>query len=176
MILRELEIPGAYVVELERLGDERGFFARSFCEQEFATEGIDVRMVQSNISFNRRHGTLRGLHYQAKPFEEDKLVRCTMGSAWDVIVDLRTESPMVTRWVAQTLSAENRRALFVPRGCAHGFLTLEDDTEIFYQMSEYYKPEAARGVAWDDPAFGIEWPEAPAVVSERDASYPRFSY
>lgn len=175
MIFRQLEIPGAYVVELDRHEDERGFFARSFCEREFAAQGIDVRMVQSNISFNRRRGTLRGLHYQAVPFEEAKLVRCTRGAAWDVLVDLRPVSPTVTRWVAHTLSADNGRALFVPEGCAHGFLTLEDETELFYQMSEYYHPDAARGVAWDDPAFAIEWPEEPTIVSERDASYAPFS-
>lgn len=175
MIFRQLEIPGAFVVELERHEDERGFFARSFCESEFADHGLELRMVQSNISFNRYRGTLRGLHYQAAPFEEDKLVRCTRGAAWDVVVDLRTESPTVTRWAAETLTADNRRGLFVPKGCAHGFLTLEDSTEVFYQMSEYYHPDAARGVAWDDPAFGIVWPEEPEIISERDASYPRFT-
>lgn len=175
MIFRETPIPGAFVVEPERIEDERGFFARTWCEREFREHGLDPRLAQCSVSFNRRAGTLRGMHYQAAPHGEAKLVRCTMGAIYDVVVDLRPDSPAFRRWTAVELSARNRRMLYIPQGLAHGFQTLEPDTEVFYQISEFYHPESARGVRWNDPAFGIEWPEAAErVLSDRDAGYPDF--
>jgi dTDP-4-dehydrorhamnose 3,5-epimerase len=168
-------LPGAFLIEPERLPDGRGYFARTWCRREFAVAGIDCDWVQCNTSFNPRRGTLRGLHYQAPPWEEDKLVRCTRGAAWDVLVDLRPDSPTYLRWAAFELSAANGRALFVPRGLAHGFQTLADDTELFYQMSAYYHPEAARGLRWDDSALGIPWPACPErFISPRDQAFPEF--
>lgn len=165
-------IAGAFIVELELLEDERGCFARSFCRDEFVAHGLDPAVVQCNISFNHRRGTLRGLHYQVKPHEEAKLVRCTQGAIWDVIVDLRENSPTRYRWFAAELAAENRRALYIPHGLAHGFQTLTDNSEVFYQMSEFYHPESACGVRWDDPVIGITWPVDNPVLSPRDKSYP----
>ena len=164
-------LAGAYLIELEQLDDERGFFARSFCQNEFKAHGLDPVVAQCNVSFNRRRGTLRGLHYQAAPHAEAKLVRCTRGAVWDVIVDLRKGSLTVRQWHAAELTAENRRALYVPAGFAHGFQTLADDTEVLYQMSEFYHPESARGVRWDDPALGIDWPVPDPILSNRDRSY-----
>ena len=173
MTFRETAIEGVWVVEPERYEDERGFFARTWDFDEFAERGLNSRLVQCSISFNRRRGTLRGMHYQAAPHEEAKLVRCTAGC------DLRrrastsgTESATFRRWVGTELSAENRLALYVPEGCAHGFLTLTDDSEVAYQISELHAPDAARGVRWNDPAFGIEWPGEVLVINERDRSYP----
>lgn len=168
-------IPGAWIVDIEPRVDERGFFARSWCRDEFARHGLDARLVQCNVSFNRRRHTLRGMHFQCPPYEEPKLVRCTRGRMWDVVVDLRRDSPTYCRWHAVELTADNRRALFVPVGCAHGFLTLEDDTEVLYQMGEAYHPEAARGVRWNDAAFGITWPTDAPLLSDKDASYPDFT-
>ena len=165
---------GAYLIELDPIRDERGFFARSWCRNEFAEHGLDPDLVQCNISFNKTKGTLRGLHYQAQPHAEAKLVRCTRGAIHDVIVDLRPDSPTFKSWLAVELSADNRYMLYVPAGFAHGFQTLADDTEVFYQMSEYHYPDCARGVRWDDPAFAIAWPVANVIMSERDRSYPRF--
>jgi len=159
-------------VEPELLEDERGSFARSFCQGEFRAHGLDPVIAQCNISFNKRRGVLRGLHYQVKPHEEAKLVRCTRGAIWDVIVDLREGAPTRYRWFATELTADNRRALYIPRGFAHGFQTLADNSEVFYQMSEFYHPESARGVRWNDPKIGIAWPLADPVVSPRDRSYP----
>ncbi|CAN5828738.1 MAG: dTDP-4-dehydrorhamnose 3,5-epimerase [Gemmatimonadetes bacterium] len=174
MIFRETRLPGAYVIEPERIEDERGFFARSWCEREFRAHGLNPRLVQCNLSFNRYRGTLRGMHYQAAPHPEAKLVRCTMGRIHDVIVDLRPESPTFREWVAVELSAGNRRMLYVPEGFAHGFQTLEDESEVFYQMSQYYHAELARGVRWDDPAFGIAWPLPVQALSARDSAYADF--
>ncbi len=174
MKLTETSLPGAWIVEPERLEDERGFFARTFCRREFRDRGLDPDLVQCSVSYNRWSGTLRGMHYQAPPHAEGKLVRCTAGAVWDVILDLRPDSPSYLKHVALRLDADNRLAVYVPRGVAHGFLTLADDSELFYQMSVYFEPEAARGVRWDDPAFGIEWPAPPARISERDAGYPDF--
>ena len=168
-------IPGVVVVDIEPLEDERGFFARSFCAEEFADQGLTTRFVQTNIAFNAGRGTLRGLHYQAAPKPEPKLVRCSRGALFDVAVDLRPESPAYGCWTGHELSAANRRALHIPEGCAHGLLTLEDDTEAFYLMGAAYDPACARGVRWNDPAFAIEWPFAPLVISERDAAYPDFA-
>jgi dTDP-4-dehydrorhamnose 3,5-epimerase len=170
-----LGIPGAYVVELEPVADERGFFARAWCDAEFAAHGIEARLTQCSVSFNRREGTLRGMHYQRPPHEESKLVRCTRGAVRDVIVDLRRDSPACRRWEGVDLSADNRRAVFVPPGVAHGFLTLADDTEVFYQIAGEYEPGSAAGVRWNDPAFGIHWPAAVRVISDRDRDYPDFA-
>lgn len=165
-------IPGAYLVEIERLADERGFFARSWCHDEFARHGLNARLAQCNISYNKQRGTLRGLHYQGEPFAEAKLVRCTMGAIYDVILDLRRDSSTFGRWEAFELSAANRRMLYIPEGVAHGFQTLEDDSEVFYQMSADYHPECAMGARWDDPAFAIKWPVPDPVVSARDQAFP----
>ncbi|MGH2454202.1 MAG: dTDP-4-dehydrorhamnose 3,5-epimerase [bacterium] len=175
MIFTETALRGAAIVEPEPLGDERGFFARTWSQAQFEGRGLNARVVECSISFSRRRGTLRGLHYQAEPFAETKLVRCTMGAVYDVIVDLRRESPTFARWVGVELSAENRRLLYVPEGFAHGFLTLTDDCEVCYQISQHHVPEAARGVRWDDPAFGIVWPSAPTLISERDRRFPDFA-
>ncbi len=174
MFFQKTKLGGVIEVCLDRKIDERGFFARSWCREEFEEAGLDSRLVQCSISYNERKGTLRGMHYQAAPFAEIKLVRCTRGEICDVILDLRADSPTFKQWVAVTLSSENRNMVYIPDGCAHGFLTLADDSEVFYQMSEYYHPEVARGVRWDDPAFGIEWPEKVAVISERDRTLPDF--
>ena len=170
----ETPLKGAFVIELEPVVDERGYFARSWCQREFGEHDLDTRFVQCNTSYNRRRGTLRGMHYQAPPYEEVKLVRCTAGAIFDVVVDLRPSSRTYCRWFGKQLSARNGLMMYVPKGFAHGFLTLEDDSEVFYQISEYYRPEAARGMRWDDPAFGIGWPVAPTAISERDAKYASF--
>jgi dTDP-4-dehydrorhamnose 3,5-epimerase len=174
MIFHETEIAGVHVVEPEQHQDERGFFARTWSGEEFRLRGLTDRVVETSVSFNRRQGTLRGLHYQVAPHEEAKLVRCTAGSIFDVAVDLRPSSPTVTAWVGVELSAENRLALYVPEGCAHGFLTLVDDVEVSYQISAPHAPDAARGVRYDDPAFEIVWPGRIAVINERDRMYPDF--
>ena len=159
MTFQETNLAGVVEVRLDLRCDERGFFARSWCEKEFVNHGLNPRLVQCSVSFNVRKGTLRGIHYQDQPFPEAKLVRCTQGAIYDVAVDLRPQSPTFKQWFGAVLSAENRHMLYIPEGCAHGFLTLQDDTEVFYQMSEFYHPESARGVRWDDPAFQIVWPE-----------------
>jgi len=176
MIFIETKLQGAFIIEPEKLEDERGFFARTWCQQEFAAHGLNPGLMQCNISFNRHRGTLRGMHYQAAPHAEAKLVWCTRGGVYDVIIDLRASSPTFTHHSAVTLTAQNHTMLYVPEGCAHGFQTLEDDTEVFYQMSALYAPSSARGVRWDDPAFGIQWPPATRIISERDRSYPDFSF
>lgn len=168
------DLAGAYVVEPEKMEDERGFFARTFCRDEFAAHGLHPAFLQCNVSFNVRRGTLRGMHFQEKPHEEAKLVRCTRGAIYDVIVDIRRKSPTFKRWAAFELTAENRKMLYVPEGFAHGFQTLEDSCEVFYQMSEMYHPGLAHGVRWNDPAFGIRWPVADPFVSQRDAHYADF--
>jgi dTDP-4-dehydrorhamnose 3,5-epimerase len=162
------------IVDVEPHVDGRGLFARTFCEAEFAAAGLPTRFVQSSVSFNTRRGTLRGLHYQAPPKPEAKLVRCTRGTIHDVVVDLRPSSATFLRWISVELTAENRRALYIPGGCAHGFQTLTDDAEVLYLMTEFYAPELARGVRWNDPVFGVEWPIADPRLSERDATYPDF--
>ncbi|MDQ3604623.1 MAG: dTDP-4-dehydrorhamnose 3,5-epimerase [Gemmatimonadota bacterium] len=174
MIFTGTRLQGAFIIEPERIGDERGFFARTWCEREFRMHGLNPRLVQCNVSFNRKKGTLRGMHYQAEPHGEAKLVRCTMGSIYDVIIDTRPESSTFRQWIAVELTAENRKMLYVPEGFAHGFQSLEDETEVFYQMSEFYVADSAHGVRWDDPAIGIKWPEAERIISERDAGYPDF--
>jgi dTDP-4-dehydrorhamnose 3,5-epimerase len=170
----ETRLAGAFLIDLEPQSDERGFFARSYCEREFAAHGLATRFPQENLSFNARTGTLRGMHYQAAPHRETKVVRCVSGAIHDVIVDLRAGSPTRFSWIGVDLTSKNRRALYVPTGFAHGFLTLERDTEVLYQMGEFYVAEAARGFRWDDPHFGIRWPASPVVVSERDRTQPDF--
>jgi dTDP-4-dehydrorhamnose 3,5-epimerase len=172
MKLLPTPLAGAWLIDLERHEDERGYFARAWCEHEFAAHGIPMRVAQCNVSFNRRRGTLRGMHYQAAPHAEAKIVRCPRGAIYDVILDLRPGSPTFRKWFAAELTAENQRMMFVPEGFAHGLQTLVDDTEVFYLMSEFFHPDAARGVRWDDPAFGIEWPIADPVLSERDRNFP----
>ena len=174
MIFQETTLKGAFVIEPERRHDERGFFARTWCQREFAAEGLLPEWVQCNISFSRQRGTLRGMHYQAAPYEEAKLVRCTMGAIYDVIIDLRPESPTFRQWLGVELTAGNRRMLFIPQGFAHGFQTLTHDTEVFYQMSQFYAPEYGRGVRWDDPAFQVSWPAEKRIISERDRGFPDF--
>lgn len=174
MIFRPTPVPGVVVVEPERHADERGFFARTYCADEFRANGLDPQLAQCSTSFNTRAGTLRGLHYQVEPFSEVKLVRCTMGAIYDVVVDLRPESPTYCQWIGTELTAENGRMVYVPKRCAHGFLTLVDSSEVLYQISEPYRPEAGAGVRWDDPSFGVRWPGTPIVMADRDASFPDF--
>jgi dTDP-4-dehydrorhamnose 3,5-epimerase len=174
MNFQQLAIPGLAMVAIEPTHDERGFFARSFCAEEFRAAGLLSEVVQCSISFNTRRLTLRGLHYQVEPFSDPKLVRCTRGRLFDAVVDLRPESPTYCGWAGVELAAADHCALHVPRGCAHGFLTLEDATEVFYMMSAPQVPDAARGVRWNDPRFGIAWPAMPELISERDAAYPDF--
>lgn len=187
MIFTETKIKGAYIIDIEKLKDERGFFARSWCQKEFEAHGLNSRLVQCNISFNLKKGTLRGMHYQAAPYEEAKLVRCIRGSIYDVIIDIRPSSDSYCNWIGVELTAPgskpqalpsqlkaNYRMLYIPEGFAHGFLTLEDNSEVFYQMSEFYSPDHARGFRWNDSAFGIEWPSDVNVLSDRDRSYLDF--
>jgi len=174
MIFHATKLPGVFEIDLEEKTDERGFFARTWCRQEFEAHGLNPNVVQCNVSFNRQKGTLRGLHYQAAPHAEAKLVRCTRGAIYDVALDLRTDSGSYKKWVGAELTDEKRNMLYIPEGCAHGFLTLADDTEVFYQMSNFYAPDAGRGVRWNDPAFQITWPGSIEVISERDRNYPDF--
>lgn len=175
MRFTETKLRGAFIIEPEPIEDERGFFARTWCRREFEAHGLNPQLVQCNISLNKKKGTLRGMHYQEAPHEEAKLVRCTRGAIYDVIIDLRPSSPTFKEWVPVVLTAESRCMLYVPEGFAHGFQTLEDSTEVFYQMSEFYVPECAKGVRWDDAAFNIEWPADKRIVSARDRQYPDFS-
>jgi dTDP-4-dehydrorhamnose 3,5-epimerase len=175
MIFTETTLKGAFVVDPEPVQDERGMFARTWCQKEFEVQGLSVRWVQSSISVNNRRGTMRGMHYQAAPNEEVKLVCCTVGAIYDVIVDLRPVSPTYGQHVGITLTAGNRRAVYIPRQFAHGFLTLEDNSEVSYRMSEFYTPASARGFRWDDSAFDIKWPEPIVVMSERDRAWPTFT-
>lgn len=174
MIFTETPLPGAYLIDLEKRGDERGFFARAFCQNEFAARGLATRFVQVNESLSAQRGTLRGMHYQLAPKAETKLVRCIRGRLHDVILDLREGSPTFGRSFGAELSAENRRMMYVPRGFAHGFVTLDDDTEAFYFVDEFYAPDRERGIRWDDPRFAIAWPMQPVVLSDKDRSHRDF--
>jgi dTDP-4-dehydrorhamnose 3,5-epimerase len=174
MLFQETPIPGAWLIEPQRIEDERGFFARSWCADEFQRHGLSSRLVQCNISYNRLRGTWRGLHFQIAPHQEEKLVRCTQGAIYDVLVDLRPASTTYLRSTSFELTAANRRQLYIPAGIAHGFLTLSDDTELLYQMSQFHEPTSARGLRWDDPAISIELPEPVKVISLRDRNYPDF--
>ena len=176
MIVTETELPGAHVIDLEPVEDPRGFFARAWSDEELAERGLETRIAQCNVSLTKRRGTVRGMHFQRPPHEEAKFVRCTRGGLYDVIVDLRPDSAAFRRWIGVELSQDNRRTLYVPRGFAHGFQTLVDDTEVFYMISEPYAPEAAGGVRWDDPALGIVWPLGdPTEISDRDRGWPDFT-
>jgi dTDP-4-dehydrorhamnose 3,5-epimerase len=174
MIFTETVLKGAFIIDVEPVEDERGLFARTWCQREFEAQRLKVTWVQNNLSFNHKTGTLRGMHYQVAPHEEIKLVRCTAGSIYDVIVDLRPDSPTFRQHVGVTLSAGNRRALYIPQSFAHGFQTLSDHTEVFYHMSAFYEPSAARGFRWDDPTFNIEWPETLTVIADKDRAWPPF--
>ena len=175
MIFKPTELPGAYLIEMEKHEDARGYFARTFCAAEFAAQGLETRILQCSVSFSRKKGTLRGMHYQMAPFEEVKLVRCSRGAIVDVIIDLRRESPAFKRNFAIRLDEQSGTMVYVPAGFAHGFQTLEDDTEVLYEMSQVYSAEHARGVRWNDPAFGISWPEAERTILDRDRNYPDFT-
>lgn len=174
MIFSETPLPGLYVVDVERIEDERGFFARTYCRDQFSAHGLTPPLCQQSVSSNARRGTLRGLHFQAAPHEEDKLVRCTAGGIFDVAVDIRSSSATYRHWYGTQLTARNHRALFIPKGFAHGFLTLSDNTEVLYMVSVLHAPMHSRGLRWNDPAFAIEWPALPQVISERDASFAAF--
>lgn len=174
MIFKETKLKGAFIIEPERLEDERGLFARTFCQKEFKKYGLNFSIVQCNISFNKKKGTLRGMHYQVAPHEEAKIVSCIRGAIYDVIIDLRKDSPTYCKWFAVKLTVENYKMFYIPKGFAHGFQTLEDDTMVFYQMSEFYHPECAQGARWNDPAFGIEWPVSVKIISEKDLGYKDF--
>lgn len=174
MIFRQTSLPGAWVLEPERFVDERGFFARTYCRTDFAERGLEPAVAQCSVSYNHRRGTVRGLHFQIAPHEEVKLVRVTRGALWDVIVDLRAGSPTFRQHFGIVLSANAGNQLYIPKGMAHGFQTLKDGTEVSYQISELYAPEAARGFRWDDPAFAIPWPELVTVISEKDRNLPLF--
>jgi dTDP-4-dehydrorhamnose 3,5-epimerase len=175
IILKETKLKGAFVIEPEKFEDVRGFFARSFSQQEFREQGLRTEFVEAGISFNVRKHTVRGMHYQMKPHTQAKLVRCTRGAIYDVIIDMRPDSPTYKQWFPQELTAENRSTLYIPEHFAHGFQTLEDGSEVFYQLSECYSPGSEHGFRWDDPAFGIQWPVTEGIIiNERDRSYPDF--
>jgi len=172
VIFTPLKLPGTFAIELEQKSDERGFLARCWCDQEFRSQGIALSLAQASTALSYARGTLRGLHYQAAPYEEDKLIRCTRGAAYVVVADPRRGSPTWGKWLAVELTADNRRMIFIPKGYAQGYQTLKDDTELFYQMSQVYVPEAARGIRYDDPSFAIAWPMQATSISERDRNWP----
>ena len=175
MIFTETKLPGAYLIDIEKRGDQRGFFARAWCRKEFEAHGLTPHVVQANISLSKWKGTLRGMHYQVAPYAEAKSVRCIRGAIYDVIIDLRPDSPTYMQWLGVELTAENYRMLYVPEGFAHGFQTLVDNTEVTYLVSQFYTPEAEGGARYDDPAFGIEWPLEVQIISDKDKSWPNYS-
>jgi dTDP-4-dehydrorhamnose 3,5-epimerase len=175
MIFEETKLKGAFIVDIKRLEDERGFFARTYCHKEFSEHGMMFGVLQTNMSTNRVKGTLRGMHYQKNPYQETKFVRCIKGALYDVIVDLRPESPTYKEWIGVELSEDNQRAIFVPKDFAHGFITLIDDTTIFYMASQFYTPGAESGIRWNDPALRIEWPVKPQIISVKDSSWNDFA-
>jgi dTDP-4-dehydrorhamnose 3,5-epimerase len=174
MIFTETKLKGAYIIDVKRIEDERGFFGRSYCEKEFEEYGLNTNIVQTNVSYNKKKGTLRGMHMQITPYEETKLVRCTRGAIYDVIIDMRENSDTYKQWIGVELTADNYRMLFVPEGFAHGFITLEDNSDVTYQVTQFYTPGSEKGIRWNDPAFNIEWPIEPVVVSEKDQAHPDF--
>lgn len=174
MKFTKTEFDGLLIIEPEKRSDERGFFARTWCLNEFTEQGLVSNLAQSSISFNVKKGTLRGMHYQIEPYSETKVVRCTMGAIFDVVIDLRTDSATYLKWLGVELSAENHLSLYIPVGFAHGFQTLIDSTEVYYMISEFYHPECTRGLRWDDPAIGIKWPSKPVVILEKDSNYLDF--
>jgi dTDP-4-dehydrorhamnose 3,5-epimerase len=175
MLFKETKLKGAFLIVPEKLRDERGFFARSFCKNEFKERGLDPEIVQSSISYNRQRHTLRGMHYQLPPGAETKVVRCTRGSIYDVMIDLRKGSRTYCKWASYELTAKNYLMLYIPEGIAHGFITLENDTDVLYQMSEYHAPKLARGVRWNDPAFGVRWPAEKPIMSGKDQNYEDYT-
>ncbi|MDH4230745.1 MAG: dTDP-4-dehydrorhamnose 3,5-epimerase [Nitrospirota bacterium] len=175
MIFHETKLKGAYIIEVEKRVDERGFFGRSWCKREFEENGLNPNAAQANVSCNKRKGTLRGMHYQAAPYGETKLVRCTRGAIYDVIIDMRPDSPTCRQWIGVELTEGNYTMLYVPEDFAHGFQTLEDDTEVIYQVSQFYTPGSERGIRYDDPAFRIDWPLEVRVISEKDRNWPDYS-
>ena len=176
MIFTETKLKGAFIIDIERREDERGFFARAWCQKEFEAHGLNTRWVQANLAFSKKKGTLRGLHFQVGPYEEIKLMRCIRGAIYDVILDLRSESPTYMQWLGVELTADNHKMLYVPEGFAHGYQSLADNTEGFYPVSQFYTPGSERGVRWNDPAFGIEWPMIKnMILSEKDKSWPDFT-
>ena len=175
MIFKKTTLEGAFIIQIQRLEDDRGFFARTFCQREFQENGLNPRLVQCNLSFNKIKGTMRGMHFQAAPHQEAKLVRCTQGAIQDVIIDIRPDSSTYLKHFSVNLNADEHNALYVPEGFAHGFLTLEPETYVFYQMSEFYEPGFGRGFRWNDPVFNIEWGGAVNAISERDANYLDYS-
>ena len=174
MKFNEAKLNGAFIIEIEKLSDERGFFARSWCRKEFEDHGLISRLVQTNVSYNRKKGTLRGMHYQIAPYQECKLIRCTRGAIYDVIIDLRPDSETYKQWTGVKLTADNYSMLYVPEDFAHGFLTLTDNTEITYQVSQFYTPGSEKGIRFDDPAFNIQWPLEVVVISDKDRTWPDF--
>ncbi len=174
MIFTETKLKGSFIIDVKKIEDNRGFFGRSWCEKEAAEHGLATRMVQSNISLNHKKGTLRGMHFQHPPFDENKLVRCTRGTVVDTIIDLRPKSPTHKQWIAVELSEKTHRMLYVPQGFGHGFQTLEDNSEVFYQVSQFYSREHASGVRYNDPAFGITWPLPVSEISPNDSSWPEY--
>src|SRR5215831_3079632 len=175
MRFTETQIHGAYIIDIDRREDHRGFFARSWCQKEFEAHGLVTSFVQANISYSHKKGTLRGMHFQSRPYQKVKLVRCTKKRIVDIIIDLRPESPTHRQWISKELTVDNRTMLYIPEGCAHGYQTLEDNTEVVYDTSQFYAPQHATGVLYNDPAFGIEWPLPVAVISEADRNWPRYS-
>jgi dTDP-4-dehydrorhamnose 3,5-epimerase len=175
VIFTETKLKGAYIIEIEKLKDHRGFFARAWCQNEFKVQGLTSSVVQANVSSNMKKGTLRGMHYQLSPHEETKLVRCTRGAIYDVIIDLRTASPTYTQWIGVELTEENYKMLYVPENFAHGFQSLKDDTEVTYQVSQFYTPGSESGIRWDDPAFSLKWPIEVQVISDKDKSWPDYT-
>lgn len=174
MIFHKTNLKDAFIIELNKLKDERGFFARQYCQNEFSDHGINFPIVQANVSYNKLKGTLRGMHYQTEPHGEAKLVRCTKGGIYDAIIDVRSDSPTFKKWIGVELTEHNHKMLYVPEGFAHGFITLQDDTEVTYQVSEFYTPGAEEGIRWDDPTFNIDWPAEVNVISEKDLNWPDF--
>ena len=174
MIFTETKIKGVYIIEPELLTDERGFFARSFCKEEFQKHGLEIDIVQCNISYNKKKGTLRGMHYQAPPFEEAKIVSCTKGTIYDVVIDLRKGSETYMHWIANEMSDKNFKMVYIQKGCAHGFQTLDDNSIVYYQMTEYVHPECAQGLRWDSPSIGVVWPVPAMIISEKDKNYQDF--
>lgn len=175
MIFHKTNLKDAYIIELNKLKDERGFFARQYCQNEFRDHGIQISIVQANVSYNKLKGTLRGMHFQTEPHGEAKLVRCTKGGIYDAIIDVRSDSPTFKKWIGVELTEHNHKMLYVPEGFAHGFITLQDDTEVTYQVSEFYTPGAEEGIRWDDPTFNIDWPVEVNVISEKDLNWPDFN-
>jgi dTDP-4-dehydrorhamnose 3,5-epimerase len=175
MLFSPAKIPGVFSIRPQPVADDRGYFARTFCLDEMTAHGVDPTVVQRSVSYNRLKGTLRGMHFQAAPHQENKLVSCLRGAIFDVVVDLRRDSPTYRSWVGFDLDGESLTAIFIPQGCAHGFLTLTDDALVHYEISAFYRPDSARGLRYDDPAIGIEWPAAPSVVSARDLAFPPFT-